>query len=230
MTEGARVVLLRPRHLISTYLCHHAQSCHVHPTCLTTNCQLGCIVPLGDSFRDIAKSMLGFADAVVSISDQAMVLIANTAVDRYIIPNWPVDTGWSASQWDAAAISDGARIYCRADYSSYVFKSGDTLRVPIYLELVPWAVERAVEDVGFMASLVDVTDAYFGQGRTTTNITGPSQKMIRHTPKNEAEAWRKYHPEMIERVEVFYQGQMQVVELVPSDTIATGGGGSFRFG
>ena len=180
---------------------------------------------LAASFYSMAAELDHLEAAVRQVMMGGLLEVARVAVDDYIVPNWPRASGTSARAWGYRADPDGATILCATDYSSYVFAGGDKLRTPIYLDLVPWAVSQADLKVGVGAMLSDLTAEYFGQGRTTSHLTGTARKFIIHTPADQAAAWRANCPEMIETIEVFYRGELRRMEIVPSDRIAAGGGG-----
>ena len=182
---------------------------------------------LGGAMRGLAQSIGDFNSALQSTMVSLLGETARIAVADYIIPNWPVDTGYSRDNWRTVAIADGARILCRADYASFVYTGGERSDfTPIYAWLVPWAVQQAANRVGLPAVLQDMTEAYIGQGRTTAHITGVDRKMIQHAPKSEQQAWRTLFPELIESIEVYYRGEWQTVELVRAVGIDAGQAGT----
>lgn len=183
-------------------------------------------MPLGDDLRGFAREMEHLIDAFEQVAQGGVQEIARVAVETYLKPALPVDTGATrdAARWEP--LPDGARIVIGTDYSSFIFAKGDRLRTPIYLELLPWAVQMAVDEVGLEAAFEDLTAEYFGQGRTTAHLTGTHRKMIQHTPADQVAGWRKSHPELIETISIVWNGSLRDVEVVPSDTIAAGGAGS----
>lgn len=178
---------------------------------------------LGDPIRGFGTMLEEWANAIEESVNEALVEVARVAVEDHLRPGWSVATGKSRDAWESHAIEGGAEFSCQTDYSSYTFEKGDRLRTPIYLDRVPQAIQAASNEVGIGAILADITEAYVGQGRTTSHLTGVHRKMLRHTPSDQAKAWRENYPELIERVIIEGYGEQ---ELVPSDTIAAGGGGT----
>lgn len=180
---------------------------------------------LGDPIRGFGLMLEEWTAAIEQAMQRGLEEVARVAVDD-LRANWPVDTGKSRDSWEARSTPDGAEIVCATDYSSYTFAKGDSERIPIYLDRVPRAIAMAAAQVGVQGIAADVTEAYVGQGRTTSHLTGVERKMLIHTPSAQAQAWRDNYPEMIERVYIEGYGEQ---ELVPSDTIAAGGGGTIEF-
>jgi len=178
----------------------------------------------GDAMRKLADSLDDFADAIGPVMSAAMLAVADRAADN-IRDTVPVDTRATRDGVRVDSVGGFVTLTIGTDYASYIFEAGDQTRIPIYPRLLADAFQAAVNDVGIAAQVVDMTEAYFGQGRTTTNITGPTRKMIQHAPPHEADAWRANNPEMITRVMV----DGAEIELVPSDFIDAGQAGTRRF-
>lgn len=180
----------------------------------------------------LQRTLEGFAAAAQQVALNGVREVARVAVED-LRARWPVDTGASRDGWQVQETPDGAIIRCSTDYSSYTFAKGDKERVPIYLDEVPAAIQRAANEVGIGANMVDLTKEYFGQGRTTMDVQlddgsviGNNRKMIQHTPANQAEAWLEQMPQAVTAARVFWRGKWRDVQLVPSDYIAAGGAGS----
>lgn len=175
--------------------------------------------------RALADTLDAFADAMPVLVHDAIVATTERAAE-ILRTTIPVDTGATRDDIRVERTGDGARLVIGTDYASFIFAKGDDFRQPVYPSLVAEAFNTAVSEVGIAAQVVDLTEAYFGQGRTTTDITGPARKMIQHAPPKEAEAWRTLHPEAIEVIVV----DGQEIYLVPADVIDAGQAGVMRFG
>lgn len=178
----------------------------------------------GTGLRQLADNMFAFADNIEATVNAALLEVANAAAAE-LRTTLPKDTGATRQSVEVAQEGNVTTLTIGTDYASFIFSSGDDLRTPVYPALLAAAFANAVNEVGIVAQVVDMTEAYFGQGRTTSDVTGSSRKMIKHAPPHEAEAWRRNHPELITRIVV----EGEEVELVPADTIAAGQFGTVTF-
>lgn len=178
----------------------------------------------GTGFHQLADNLRAFADNLQSTVNTALLNVANTAAAE-LRTTLPKDTGATRQSVEVSQDGNTVTLTIGTDYASFIYQSGDELRTPVYPALLASAFSNAVDEVGIVSQVVDMTEAYFGQGRTTSDVTGADRKMIRHAPPHEAEAWRRNHPELITRIVV----EGAEVELVPSDTVAGGQFGSVTF-
>lgn len=175
---------------------------------------------LSAAFSSFSSAVSELDQALQSLQVSISLEVCRVAVETYIRPKWPVDTGRSKDAWGYRPTATGAQIICDIQYASYVFAKKDTERIPIYPGLVENAIANAIDEIGVAAVIQDITEAYIGQGRKTAHLTGASRKFLIHTPSNQAQAWRENCPQMIEVVDVFWNGKQRLMEIVPSDTVA----------
>lgn len=182
---------------------------------------------LADPFLSISEDFGSLARALEDEGARAMQAAAARAVE-ILRADWPVDTGASRDAWSWEPTVNGAIIKCTTTYSSFTFVKGDEERMPIYIERLPAAIRQAMEEVGVVGVFEDVTAAYFGEGRTTTEVQtsdgaiGVNRKLGRHTPKKQLEAWVSRCPELVTNVTLVWRGKLVEDVLVPSDTLPAG--------
>jgi len=182
---------------------------------------------LADPFLSFADDLNTIIQALQVEGARSMQEAAARAVD-ILRADWPVDTGASRDAWTWEPTDTGAVIKCGTSYSSFTFAKGDEERIPIYIERLPNAIRQAMDDVGTIAVFEDVTEAYFGQGRTTTEVEtsdgpiGVHRKLGMHTPKRQREAWISRCPEFVTSVTLTWRGNLVEDILVPSDTLPAG--------
>lgn len=86
--------------------------------------------------QERAIRMLDTLGAVAIERADAAIRIEASAAAKRIAARWPVDTGFSRSQWRAVQIAVGKwQIVNRANYTEYVHRKGET--TPLVQTLVP---------------------------------------------------------------------------------------------